>query len=104
VSTEPFADRDSCAAIDDAAAALSADRADEWAGDISVELHILASLRLQLDEHLRAAVDAARHAAYGWQDVAELLGITADQARSRYNTSPSAKPRPAHRPRTWRQP
>jgi hypothetical protein len=33
VTTEPFTDRDSRAAIDEAAAALSADRADDWAGD-----------------------------------------------------------------------
>lgn len=104
MSTEPFTNHDSYAAIDDAAAVLSAERADDWAGDISVDLHILASLRLQLDEHLRVAVDAARHAAYGWHDVAELLGITADQARRRYDTTPSTRPRPAHRPRTWRQP
>lgn len=43
---QPFTDHDSSDVIDEAAAALSAERADKWAGDITVETHMLASLRL----------------------------------------------------------
>ena len=96
MTTRPFADQDSCAAIQDATATLSADRADEWAGDITVEIHILASLRLQLDHHLRSAINTALNCGYQWHHVAELLGETTNQARRRYNR----KPQPAHRPQT----
>lgn len=86
---QPFTDRHSRTAIDDAAAALCADRADEWAGDLSVEIHVLTSLRLQIDAALRSAVSAARQADYHWQDLAELLGVTTEQARRYYDTPPT---------------
>ena len=94
-----FTDDDSAAAVDHAVAWLTADRAPTWAGDLSLELHVLASLRAPVDADLTSAVDEARAAGFDWSYIAELLDITADQARRRYE---GARPRkePAYRPRS----
>lgn len=89
--TGPFLDEASSAIIADAEAALSAHRADEHggddhAGDIIGEIHSLASLRLQLDEHICCIVTEAREARHSWHDIAEALGVTTTHARRRYNT------------------
>lgn len=86
----PFVDEASNAVIADAEAALSAQRADEHggddhAGDIIAEIRSLASLRLQLDEHLSCIVTEAREAGCSRRDIAEALGETTTHAR-RYNT------------------
>jgi len=94
-----FIDDNSAAAIDEAVAALTANRAPTWAGDLSLELHVLASLRAQVDADLTSAVGQAHAAGFEWSYIAELLDITADQARRHYE-APRPRKEPAYRPRS----
>jgi hypothetical protein len=97
----PFADHNSRAAIDDAVACLTADRAPEWAGDIAVEIHVLASLGQELELYLRHAVARARGAGYRWHQIAELLGLTTEHARRLYEPHNETKSQEkAYRPKT----
>ena len=88
----PFLDEHSITVIADAEAALSAQRAaddgDEHADDIITEIHSLASLRLQLDEHLYGIVTEAREDRCSWRDIAQALGVTTNHARRRYKPAP----------------
>lgn len=77
----PFLDEASSAVTAHAGAALSAKRGDEHAGDITAEIQVLASLRLQLDEDLRCITSEAREAGCSWHDIASALGVTTTQAR-----------------------
>jgi hypothetical protein len=97
----PFLDDHSITVIANAEAALSAKRAadggDEHADDIVTEIHSLASLRLQLDEHLYGIVTEAREDGCSWRDIAQALGVTTTHARRRYKPAPSRIPQPKTR-------
>jgi hypothetical protein len=85
----PFIDDHSSTIIANADIALSETRGGEDAGDIIGEIQVLASLRLQLDEHIHCIVSEAHNDGCSWHDIAAALGETTAQARRRYNTRPS---------------
>ena len=83
---EPFIDQASSTVIADASITLSAARGQEHVDDITAEIQVLTSLRLQLDEHILCIITEARETGCSWHDIAEALGETTTHARRRYNT------------------
>jgi hypothetical protein len=80
----PRTDEDTFAVLDDALAAL-AGRRGAWLGDEHAVIGLLASL---IDQALRAlpeAVATARANGASWNDIAILTGISAEEARLRFD-------------------
>lgn len=89
----PRTDHDTFQVIDDAISAL-ADRRGLWIGDDHVLIHLLASLINQAERCLPEMVCNARLNGASWNDIAQLLGTSPDQARLRFDPdSPIADPR-----------
>jgi len=80
----PRTDDDTNDVIDDALLAL-AERRGLWLGDDAVVVHLLASLIAQAERELPLAVGHARTDGATWHDIAELLGISAHEARLRFD-------------------
>jgi hypothetical protein len=53
-------------------------------GDVSAELHLLASLALELQASLAPAVSAARREGLSWAGIGDLLGVTRASAWQRF--------------------
>ncbi len=83
VHPRPLADGDALEVLNDAVIAL-AGRRGLWLGTETPVLHLLASLIAQADYQLPLAVRAARREACSWDDIAQLLGTTAAEARRRF--------------------
>jgi hypothetical protein len=79
----PLVDDDTYELIDDALAEL-ADRRDLFFDDAAA-LHLIASLIVQAERCLPLAVAEARGMERPWAEIAELLGMTEDAARARFD-------------------
>ncbi|MGC1734317.1 MAG: hypothetical protein WA731_16950 [Pseudonocardiaceae bacterium] len=80
----PLSDEDSFDVVDAAISEL-AGRRGLWIGDDVVLIHLLASLIAQAERCLPEAVASALVNGYGWDDVAQLLGTSSDEVRSRFD-------------------
>ncbi len=80
----PLADQDSATVLSDAIDALAAARTPYWLGDSGVHLHALASLLLQAQQLLPQAIVDARDQELSWDEIGQLLGISASTAARRY--------------------
>jgi hypothetical protein len=80
----PRIDPDSAAVLTEAIDALAAIRTPYWLGDSGVHLHALTSLHGQAQQLLPDAVAQARDQDLTWQEIGQLLGITAATAARRY--------------------
>jgi hypothetical protein len=80
----PLSDDDSFDVVDEAISEL-AGRRGLWIGDDAVLIHLLASLIAQAERCLPEAVAIVRANGYGWDDVAQLLGSSADEVRLRFD-------------------
>jgi hypothetical protein len=80
----PRSDEDTFDLVDDAIAAL-AQRRGLWIGDDHILIHLLASLIDQAERCLPEAVYTARANGCSWNDIAQLLGTSPDEARLRFD-------------------
>lgn len=80
----PRSDEDTHDVIDDALTALAARRG-LWIGDDHVVIHLLASLIDQAERWLPEFVTIARANGSSWDDIAQLLGTSPDEARLRFD-------------------
>jgi hypothetical protein len=80
----PRIDPDSAAVLAEAIEALAAIRTPYWLGDTGVHLHALTSLQAHARHLLPGAVAQARDQGLTWQEIGQLLGITAATAARRY--------------------
>jgi hypothetical protein len=80
----PRIDPDSAAVLAEAIDALAAIRTPYWLGDTGVHLHALTSLHAHARHLLPGAVAQARDQGLTWQEIGQLLGITAATAARRY--------------------
>jgi len=80
----PRTDDDTSEVIDDAVSAL-AERRGVWLGTDSGVVHLLASLMAQAERELPLAVTMARGEGCTWDDIAQLLGTSAHEARIRFD-------------------
>jgi hypothetical protein len=92
----PATDDYSHATLDEAIATLASLRGMAFLGDSGVTLHILTSLRAEIDKRLPRAVADARDQDYSWAEIADLLGVTRASAWQRYagRTSTNRTPLP----------
>jgi hypothetical protein len=79
----PVAGSDSEEALSLALSTLGARRGFA-AGDVSAELHLLASLAIELEASLSPAVSAARREGLSWAGIGDLLGVTRASAWQRF--------------------
>ena len=84
----PATGQDSLHVLDQAIDQLAALRTPYWLGDSGVRLHALASLITQAQQLLPQAVHDARDQELTWDQIGELLGITATTAARRYRNKP----------------
>ena len=84
----PTTGDDSLAVLTDAIDHLAQLRTAYWLGDSAVHLHTLASLIAQAEQLLPQAVCDARDQELTWNQIGELLGITAATAARRYRNNP----------------
>ena len=75
--------------LEEATVSLTLLRSPMRLGDALAELHATASLAEQIKSRLPVIVAAARDQDYGWDDIAEQLGVTEATARARYRTPPT---------------
>lgn len=80
----PIVDGDSAAVLTEALDALAAIRTPYWLGDSGIHLHALASLLAQAQRLLPEAVAQARDQGLTWQEIGQLLGVSAATAARRY--------------------
>jgi hypothetical protein len=80
----PRIDPDSSAVLAQAIDALAAIRTPYWLGDTGVHLHALTSLHAQAQQLLPGAVDQARDQGVNWEEIGQLLGVSAATAARRY--------------------
>ena len=80
----PYTDSRTASLVGFATEEVIAARHPDWAGDLSLELHALASLRDQVATDLAARVSEARRVGLDWEAIAELLGTSDEQARQDY--------------------
>jgi len=80
----PVADELSATVLSEAIDALAALRTPYWLGDSGVHLHALASLLLQAQQLLPEAVADARDQELSWDEIGQLLGVSASTAARRY--------------------
>lgn len=80
----PLSDDDTYAVIDDAVTAL-ATRRGAWLGDDKTVIELLASLIDQAERWLPHYVHNARANGANWEDIAQLLGTSPDEARLRFH-------------------
>jgi hypothetical protein len=80
----PRIDHNSAAVLAEAIDALDAIRTPYWLGDTGVHLHALTSLHAQAQRLLPAAVDQARDQGLNWEEIGQLLGVSAATAARRY--------------------
>ena len=81
------------AVLEEATVSLTLLRCPMRLGDALAELHATASLAEQIEARLPVIVAAARDQDYGWDDIAEQLGVTAATAQARYRTPPTTTTR-----------
>ncbi len=77
----PVRDEASELVIDQAVHSLQLLRAPMYYGDAGLELHALASLRVEIDNRIPAVVADARDQNITWTAIAGQLGLTASQTR-----------------------
>lgn len=70
--------------VDGAVAALGLARG-LWMGDDRVMIHLVASIIEQAERFLPLLVVEAREDGVGWDELAGLLGVTVEVARSRFS-------------------
>ncbi len=80
----PRSDDDNFDVIDEAITTL-AERRGRWIGDEHVMIHLLASLIDQAERCPPEAVHDTRANGTSWNDIAQLLGTSPDEARLRYD-------------------
>lgn len=80
----PETGEDTATLIEEAMTSLVLLRFPASLGDAAAELHALASLAAEAESRIAGAVADAIDQDYRWSDVAISLGITADEARSRF--------------------
>jgi hypothetical protein len=83
----PLTGDDSLQVLSEAIDHLARLRTPYWLGDSAVQLHALASLIAQAGQLLPQAVNDARDQELTWNQIGELLGITAATAARRYRNS-----------------
>ncbi|MGH3371990.1 MAG: hypothetical protein ACRDPR_18555 [Nocardioidaceae bacterium] len=92
----PRSDADTYAVLDDAITAL-AQRRGAWLGDDTAVIHLLASLIDQAHRWLPELVHNTRANGSSWNDIADLLATSPDEARLRFDPdSPIADTRWPH--------
>ncbi len=79
----PYTDGDTIEIVDDAVSNL-AERRGVWLGTDASVIHLLASLMVQAERELPLAVAMARGEGCTWDDIAQLLGTRAHEARIRF--------------------
>ena len=84
----PRVDTDSAAILTEAIDTLAAIRTPYWLGDCGVHLHALASLHAQAQRLLPRAVAQARDQDLNWEEIGQLLGVSAATAARRYRNEP----------------
>ena len=80
----PLVDDDSATVLDEAIDTLGKLRTPYWLGDSAVRLHALASLLTQTHALLPEAVAQARDQDLTWDQIGQLLGLTATTAARHY--------------------
>jgi hypothetical protein len=80
----PRIDPDSAAVLAEAIEALAAIRTPYWLGDTGVHLHALTSLHAQAQQLFPGAVDQARDQGVNWEEIGQLLDVSAATAARRY--------------------
>jgi DNA-directed RNA polymerase specialized sigma24 family protein len=80
----PRTDDDTSEVIDDTVSVL-AERRGLWLGNDATVVHLLASLIAQCERELPLAVTMARGEGCSWDDIAQLLGTSAHEARLRFD-------------------
>jgi len=80
----PVVDDDSATVLDEAIDTLGKLRTPYWLGDSAVRLHALASLLAQAHVLLPEVVAQARDQDLTWDQIGQLLGLTATTAARRY--------------------
>jgi hypothetical protein len=81
----PVVDDLSATVLDEAIETLSKLRTPYWLGDSAVRLHALESLLQQAQALLPEAVAQARDQDLTWDQIGQLLGLTATTASRRYH-------------------
>jgi len=89
----PVIDEVTEAVLDEATVSLTLLRCPMRLGDALAELHATVSLAEQIKARLPVLVAAARDQDYGWDDIADQLGVTDATARARYRTPPTTTTR-----------
>lgn len=80
----PVVDDDSAVVVAGAAEQLTILRSPTWSGDALAHLHVLVSLRAQIQAQLPEVVAGAREQGHTWGDIARQLRVSAADARRRY--------------------
>jgi NAD dependent epimerase/dehydratase family enzyme len=80
----PVADDLSATVLGEAIDTLASLRTPYWLGDTAVHLHALASLLTQAQRLLPEAVAQARDQELTWDEIGQLLGLSASTAARRY--------------------
>jgi hypothetical protein len=80
----PVADDLSATVLGEAIDTLASLRTPYWLGDTAVHLHALASLLTQAQQLLPDAVARARDQDLTWNEIGQLLGLSASTAARRY--------------------
>ncbi len=70
--------------LEEAVETLGSLRGLPWLGDAGATLHLLMSLRLQIDSRIPRIVADARDQEYSWAEIGDLLGVTRASAWQRY--------------------
>ncbi len=81
--TEPLTDEHTKVVLEEAVASLGTLRALEWLGDAGAELHVLVSLRDELELAITRAAREARDQGYSWERIAALVGTSPATLRRR---------------------
>ena len=79
----------SAAVLGEAIDALASLRTPHWLGDSAVHLHALASLLAQAERLIPDAVAAARDQELTWDEIGQLLGLSAAAARRYRGATPA---------------
>ncbi|MGH9088928.1 MAG: hypothetical protein ACRDYZ_12600 [Acidimicrobiales bacterium] len=88
---EPSIGDDTVAVLDEALASLGTVRMPTgWLGDAAVELHLLASLRAEIERRLPETVAAARDQELSWAAIGDLVGTTRAAAWQRFARTATA--------------